>query len=189
MVFLEFSKAFDLVNHSLLIRKLNQYGVGEQLLECCKDYLRNRQQRVVVRGGTSDWLTVTSGVPQGSILGPLFFIIYINDLPGVVSDGNKIVLYADDSKLYKVIHSVHDQECFQCDLNKINEWCVNNKMRINASKCKVMRITKKKSPFTYDYHINGAKLNRPYSYSQYWTGTSLQWKLMRGNILKMISPH
>ena len=115
--------------------------------------------------------------------------IYINDLPGVVSDGNKIVLYADDSKLCKVIHSVHDQECFQCDLNKINEWCVNNKMRINASKCKVMRITKKKSPFTYDYHINGAKPNRPYSYSQYWTGTSLQWKLMRGNILKMISPH
>ena len=101
------------------------YGVGGQLLEWCKDYLRNRQQRVVVCRGTSDWLTVTSGVPQGSILGPLFFIIYINDLPGVVSDGNKIVLYADDSKLYKVIHSVHDQECFQCDLNKINEWCVN----------------------------------------------------------------
>ena len=74
------------------------------MLEWCKDYLRNRQQRVVVRGGTSDWLTVTSGVPQVSILGPLFFIIYINDLPGVVSDGNKIVLYADDSKLYKVIH-------------------------------------------------------------------------------------
>ena len=114
---------------------------------------------MVVHGGTSDWLTVTSGVPQGSILGPLFFIIYINDLPGVVSDGNKIVLYADDSKLYKVIHSVHAQECFQWDLNKINEWCVNNKMRINASKCKVMRITKKKSPFTYDCHINGAKLN------------------------------
>ena len=98
---------------------------------------------MVVRGGTSDWLTVTSGVPQGSILGPLFFIIYINDLPGVVSDGNKVVLYADDSKLYKVIHSVHDQECFRWDLNKINEWCVNNKMRINASKCKVMRITKR----------------------------------------------
>ena len=112
-----------------------------------------------MRGGTSDWLTVTSGVPQGSILGPLFFIIYINDLPGVVSDGNKIVLYADDSKLYKVIHSVHDQECFQRELNKINEWCVKNKMRINASKRKVMRITKKKSPFTYDYHINGAKLD------------------------------
>ena len=70
-----------------------------------------------------------------------------------------VIRYADDSKLYKVIHSVHDQECFQWDLNKINEWCVNNKMRINASKCKVMRIIKKKSPFTYDYHINGAKLN------------------------------
>ena len=61
----------------------------------------------------------------------------------MVSEGNKIVLYADDSKLYKVIHSVHDQECFQRDLNKINEWCVNNEMRINASKSKVMRITKR----------------------------------------------
>ena len=77
----------------------------------------------------------------------------------MVSDGNKVVLYADDSKLYKVIYSVHDQERFQCDLNEINERCVNDKMRINASKCKVMRITKKKSPFTYDYHINGAKLD------------------------------
>ena len=91
-----------------------------------------------------------------------FFIIYINDLPGVVSAGNKIVLYADDSKLYKVIHSVHDQECFQQDLNKVNEWCVNNKMRINASKCKVMRITKKSS-FTYHYHIDGTKLDSVFS--------------------------
>ena len=80
-------------------------------------------------------------------------------MPGVVSAGNKIVLYADDSKLYKVIHSVHDQECFQQDLNKIKEWCVNNKMRINASKCKVMRITKKKFPFTYHYHIDANKLD------------------------------
>ena len=75
----------------------------------------------------------------------------------MVSDGNKIVLYADDSELCKVIHSVLDQECFQCDLNKMNEWCVNYKMRINASM--VTRIAKKKSLFTYDYHINGAKLN------------------------------
>ena len=70
-----------------------------------------------------------------------------------------VALYANDCKLYKVIHSVHDQECFQWDLNKINELCVNNKMTINASKCKVMRITEKKSPFTYDYHFNGANLN------------------------------
>lgn len=82
------------------------------LIEWCKDCLRNRQPMVVVHGETSDWLTVPK---------PLFFMIYINDLPSVVSDGNRIVLYADDSKLYKVVHSVHDQEFFQQDLNKINE--------------------------------------------------------------------
>ena len=83
------------------------------------------------------------------------FIIYINDLPGVVSD----IADANGNKLCKVIHSVHDQECFQQDLNKINEWCVTNKMRFNARKCKVVKITKKKSPFSYDYHIDGAKLD------------------------------
>ena len=80
-------------------------------------------------------------------------------LAGFLIDGNKIVLYPDDSKLYKVIHSVHDQECFQQDLNKIKEWCANNSTRINASKCKVMRITKNESPFTYNYYIAMARLD------------------------------
>ena len=66
------------------------------------------QQRVVVKGEASDWLTVTSGVPQGSLLGPLFFIVYINDLPGVISKDSSIALYADDSKMYRVISTQED---------------------------------------------------------------------------------
>jgi len=69
------------------------------------DYLTDRQQRVVVKGEASEWLPVTSGVPQGSLLGPLFFIVYIYDLPGVISKGSSIALYADDSKMYRVINT------------------------------------------------------------------------------------
>lgn len=65
--------------------------------------LTDRQQRVVVKGEASDWLPVTSGVPQGSLLGPLFFIVYINDLPGVISKGSSIAFYADDSKMYRLL--------------------------------------------------------------------------------------
>ena len=74
-----------------------------------------RQQRVVVKGEASDWLTVTSGVPQGSLLGPLFFIVYINDLPGVISKDSSIALYADDSKMYRVISTQEDLSTFQSD--------------------------------------------------------------------------
>ena len=102
------------------------------------------QQLVVVKGEASDWLTVTSGVPQGSLLGPLFFIVYINDLPGVISKDSSIALYADDSKMYRVISTQEDLSTFQSDIDKISDWCKMNKTRINTKKCKIMRITRKK---------------------------------------------
>ena len=99
MVFIDFAKAFDLVNHSVPLNKLYKYGIRGSLLDWCRDYLTNRRQRVVVKGEVSDWLTVTSCVLQGSLLGPLFFIIYINHLPGVISGDSSFALYADDSKI------------------------------------------------------------------------------------------
>ena len=82
VVFTDFSKGFDLVCHNILLTKLYKYGVNGDLINWCRDYLTKRQQRVKVKGEASDWLTIASGVPQGSLLGPLFFIVYINDLRG-----------------------------------------------------------------------------------------------------------
>ena len=113
----------------------------------------------VVKGEVSDWLTITSGVPQGSLLGPLLFIIYINDLPGVISKDSSLALYADDSKLYRIINSQDDMSSFQDDLDKISDWCEDNKMRINTNKCKLMRIIRKRCPLVRDYHINDQSLD------------------------------
>ena len=107
----------------------------------CRHYLTEHQQHVVVKGEASDRLTVTSGVPQGSLLGPLFFIIYINDLPGVISKDSSIALYADDSKMYRVLNTQEGLSPFQSDIDKISDWCKMNKMTIiiilrNVRSCK-----------------------------------------------------
>ena len=103
--FIEFSKAFDFVCHDVLFAKLCRYGVHGDLLDWCGDYLTEGQQLEVVKGEASDQLTVISGVSQGSLLGPIFFIVYINDLwggGGLISKDSSIALYANDSKLYRL---------------------------------------------------------------------------------------
>ena len=111
VVFIDFSKALDLF---VMISSLYKFGVHGDLLNWCRDYLTRCQEHVpvIVKGEASDWLTMTSDVPQCSSLEPLFFIIYINDLPGLISKVSSIVLYTDNSKMYKIINTKEDLSTF-----------------------------------------------------------------------------
>ena len=143
------------------------------------DYLNGRTQRVVVDGVASTWSPVTFGVPQGSILGPLLFVIFINDLPDVVQNGTATALYADDTKLHNTITSTDDCKCLQQSLTNLNCWSVQNNIRFNASKCKVLTITRKKTPATYDYKLETESLTRVDSEKDLGviTSSGLSWEL------------
>ena len=119
--FLDISKAFDKVWHNGLIFKLKSNGVEGELLLLLKNYLHNREQRVVLNGQTSEWKRIYSGVPQGSVLGPLLFLIYINDLPNGITSMCKI--FADDTSLFTKVLDVNKSVAeLNADLEKINQW-------------------------------------------------------------------
>ena len=123
-LFCDISKAFDRVWHEGFLFKLSLAGIKGQLLDWCSDYLDNRFQRVVVPGAQSDWTSIKAGVPQGSILGPLLFLIYINDI--VEDIGSIIRLFADDTSLYLVVDNPIDAaNVLNSDLNKIHLWAKN----------------------------------------------------------------
>jgi len=140
ILYLGFAKAFDIVDHVILIEKLKWYGVTGQLLDWFSDYLKDRSQRVVIDGAASERLPVSSGVPQGSLGGPLLFVIFINDLPDVIHEQTSTALYAD-TKLHRTILSVKDCAILQQDLTSLNTWSHESNMKFNASKCKVLTIT------------------------------------------------
>ena len=120
ILYLDFAKAFDSVNHSILLAKLKSYGVTGKLWSLFAHYPHGRFQRVVVDGVASQWTSVSSGVPQGSILGPILFIIFINDLPNSITHKSKMALHADDSKVYSNISSIQCCKSLQQSPDSLN---------------------------------------------------------------------
>ena len=137
-IYLDLSKAFDKVPHRRLIKKLEAHGIGGDVKGWIEDWLSDRKQRVCINGEKSDWGTVTSGVPQGSVLGPLLFIIYLNDMDQNIS--SSLSKFADDTKLGRIIGGPQDSQVLQNDLNKLYEWTVKWQMEFNVDKCKVLNM-------------------------------------------------
>ena len=151
-VLLDFSKAFDKVDHQKLLSKMTDAGIDGPLHQWTENFLSNREQTVLVDGARSSAAPVTSGVPQGTVLGPLLFLIYINDISDVLSPGTVIRLFADDSLLYRTIKSREDYEILQKDLDALQAWEIENKMEFHPGKCQVLRITNKTVPRHYGHY-------------------------------------
>ena len=154
-ILLDLTKAFDRVPHKHLCNKLSYYGINGSTLKWIKNFLQGRTQQVIVEGHHSNSISVTSGVPQGTVLAPLLFLCYINNLP--ININSKIKLYADDVLIYRPIKSLDDYKILQEDLNTIDQWAVHCQARFNPDKCEHIRITNNKNPILSTYFI----LNTP----------------------------
>ncbi len=152
---LDLAKVFDMVNHRKLLQKLRKKGVTGKLLQWIKNWMADRKQRVVINGEHSDWLDVTSGVPQGSVSGPLLFLVYIDYLEeGIMSTLSK---FADDTKLAGLVESLEQSRVLQSDLDRLRDWALEWDMQFNIDKCKVMHVGAKNSGI--EYMMDGKKLH------------------------------
>lgn len=158
VVYTDFSKAFDRIDHKLLIDKLSCIGLSNILLNFLSSYLENRLQYVQYNNFKSNTYLATSGVPQGSNLGPLLFILFINDLCDIL-DCEKL-LFADDLKIFCNINTIDNCLLLQEEIHKIEVWCKSNKLEMNVTKCKVVTYTRKVNPVEFSYTFNNTELIR-----------------------------
>jgi len=153
-IYLDFRKAFDTVNQRRLVTKLKDIEIPNYICKWIEHWLIDRHQKVVFRGKLSNSCEVKSGVPQGSVLGPTLFNIYINDITSDIK--SKILLFADDIKLGRSINDLVDYEILQDDLNKLHMWSTKWGLEFNTNKCKVVHFGRKR--MNYDFMINGITL-------------------------------
>ena len=173
----DFSKAFDSVSHRRLLAKIESYGIRGTTLSWIKSFLSDRLQRVVINGSQSPWSPVISGVPQGTVLGPLLFLLYINDITaGIRSD---IRLFADDCILYRTIHSSSDVDILQDDINKLLLWSRTWQMSFNSKKCHILSISRKRNKPVLDYRLGQDNLAvvSSYPYLGVTVSSDLRWHL------------
>ena len=157
VIYCDFMKAFDTVPHSRLLDVLVYYGINDPVLSWIKAFLSNRKQRVMVNGVPSSWYDVVSGIPQGSVLGPVLFVIFINTLVDVIKD-SEAFMFADDTKIFKGIFKPEDCELLQGDIENAKKWSDDSKLRFHPDKMASMRISLKKDVEHHTYHMSGKDL-------------------------------
>ena len=184
LLILDFSKAFDTVPHRRLLLKLNHYGITGKTNKWIEAWLCHRQQRVVLDGAASTDSHVLSGVPQGTVLGPLMFLLYVNDIGDKISSQTTIKLFADDALLYRTINGPSDEIQLQHDLDTMIEWSKTWLMRFNAKKCHLLKISRQRKPLQTHYYIDSSKLEevQHYPYLGVELTSDLTWKTHISNI-------
>ena len=153
-VYFDLAKAFDTVPHQHLLLKLRAHGIDGLVLNWIQAWLSDRLQRVCLDGAYSTWSRVWSGVPQGSVLGPILFLIFINDLDEHLS--NRVLKFADDTKLYGIVDCELQGRCLQHDIDILGDWALDWKMKFNIEKCKVLHYGK--DSISYKYSLYGQQI-------------------------------
>ena len=162
IIYFDLAKAFDTVSRDLILQKLKYlYKVDGLMLRFLESYLEGREQQVVIGGCKSSVLPVHSGVPQGSILGPLLLVLFINDMFSCISTGTNIVLYADDTKIWREIKCSDDHFALHRDIDNLLKWSLDNKMKFHPYKCKALAVTLQRNvldnlPFNIYHYMLGS---------------------------------
>ena len=183
VIIMDFSKAFDTVPHERLLAKLRHAGINGSLHKWIRSFLTLRSQQVCLDGAVSTPVHVSSGVPQGTVLGPLLFLLYLNDISDEIS--SEVRLLADDCILYRSIDSTKDSQELQKDIDRLCLWENRWQMQFNKAKCYAMTITHKKKPITTTYSMGDTNLESVENHT--YLGVELNSKLNWANHIQRVT--